>query len=98
MDRKNTQDYQMLTQVLDCGTKNVSWFPNHTAAPEILAALATVVTKLTGLASAQVSAATTLRTTRSARLAAREALRARLQSLELTARALNNETLQAPRK
>ena len=96
MNRKNTQDYQMLTRVVDFVTNNVSLFPKTTAVPEILAALTTAVTTLADQATSRVAAETEIRTNRRSRFVARETLRTRIEQAEQTGRALKSDQFRLP--
>jgi hypothetical protein len=98
MNRKNTQDYQMLTRVVDFATSNVSLFPKTTKAPQIVAALTTAVAALTGQASSRVAAEGEIRTNRRARIAARETLKTCAGQAELTGKALKSDLFQLPLK
>jgi len=98
MNRKNTQDYQMLTRVVDFATSNVSLFPKTTTAPQIVAALTTAVTTLSNQAASRVSAETEIRTSRRARIQARETLRTRVEQAEQTGRVLKSEQFRLPLK
>src|SRR2546423_7317743 len=98
MNRINVQQYQMLTRVVDFGAQNVSLFPETTAAAEILKGLAFAVSRVSGQASLQVRSEAALRTSRSARGAAREALKTRLALSEQIALALKSDKFRAPRR
>jgi hypothetical protein len=98
MNRKYTQDYQMLTKVVDFTTNNVGLFPKTSAASEILAALDSAVTRLSNQARTQVSSESAMRVSRSARTAARNTLKKRLVLSDQIARVLNCDQFRAPQK
>jgi hypothetical protein len=96
MDRKNAQQYEMLARVADFAANNAGFFPKNTAAPQIVAALTSAVTKLSDEASTRVTAEAEIRTSRRARITARETLRTRLDQAEQTGRTLNSDQFRAP--
>src|SRR5436190_10609786 len=98
MNRKNTQDYQMLTRVVDFATSNVSLFPKTTTAPQIVAALTTAVTTLSNQAASRVSGEAEIRLSRRARIQARETLRMRVEQAEQTGRVLKSDQFRLPLK
>jgi hypothetical protein len=61
--------------VADFAANNAGFFPKNTAAPQIVAALTSAVTKLSDEASTRVTAEAEIRTSRRARITARETLR-----------------------
>ncbi len=98
MKRLKIHEYQMLTRVVDFGTKHVGEFPQFTAANEIVAALGSAVAKLSQQLSSQVLGQAQIRVSRQARISAREALRAQLERMDQTAQALNIDKFQLPSK
>jgi len=98
MNRKNIQDYQMLTRVVDFATNNMNVFPKTTAAPQIVAALAAAVAALTTQASARVTAQAEIRSNRRAMNGARELLKTRIERAEQTGRALKSDKFRLPAK
>jgi len=98
MNRKDTQDYQMLTKVVDFTHNNVGLFPKTSAATEILAALDSAVTRLSDQARTQISSEAAMRVSRNARTKARNTLRKRLALSDQIARVLNSGQFRAPQK
>src|SRR5438093_44797 len=74
MNRKNMQNYQMLTRTLEFATNHVGLFPKNSAAAEILDTIKSGVSELSEKGSARVSAESAMRVSRNARTAAREKL------------------------
>jgi hypothetical protein len=98
MNRKNTQDYQMLTRVVDFATIHVSLFPKTTKAPQIQAELTTAVAKLADQAISRVTAEAEIRTNRRARIVARETLKTCIEQAEQTGRVLKSDLFRLPLK
>ena len=90
MNRKNSQNYQMLTRVVDFATANVTSFPKHSAAADILQILKTGLRALSQADSARKIAEADLRGARIAKALAREDLHDVLGRAALVARALHN--------
>ena len=88
MKRQKIQKYQMLARVADFLAKHVGLFPKHTAAVGLLAALQSIVARLSGLAASQVTNNAAIRTGSNARAAARKALRTLLELFNQTAQTL----------
>ena len=96
MNRKNTQTYQMLTHVVDFGTRNVSLFPEDTGAKKLLETLTTGVETLSQQAGIWMAAKTALRNGRTAKEASRENLKNYLERAAQLSRALHSDRLQLP--
>jgi len=96
MNRKNTQTYQMLTHVVDFGTRNVSLFPEDTGAKKLLETLATGVETLSQQAGVWTASKTALRNGRTAKDASRASLKNYLERAAQLSRALHNDKLQLP--
>src|SRR5438045_618933 len=98
MDRPDLQNYQMLTRVVDFGTRNVGMFPKDSAAEEIIGALVSAVSILSEQASSQVNSEASMRTSRVARSAARETLKRKVGLTVQTGRALKSVSFHPPLK
>jgi hypothetical protein len=96
MKRKDTQTYQMLTHVVDFGTRNVNLFASDTGAKTILETLATGVETLSRQSGAWMASKTALRNGRTAKDAARESLKNYLTRAAQLSRALHSDKLQFP--
>ena len=96
MNRKNTQTYQMLTHVVDFGTRNVSLFPEDTGAKKLVETLATGVEALSQQAGVWTASKTALRNGRTAKDASRASLKNYLERAAQLSRALHNDKLQLP--
>ncbi len=75
MNRKDTQTYQMLTHVVDFGTRNVGLFPKTSAAAGILKTLEKGVATLSDQAGIWVAAKSETTTAYASRVASRETLK-----------------------
>jgi hypothetical protein len=96
MKRTNTQTYQMLTHVVDFGTRNVNLFPSDTGAKKILETLAAGVETLSQQAGVWTASKTALRNGRTAKDASRESLKNYLTRAAQLSRALHSDKLQLP--
>jgi len=96
MKRKNTQTYQMLTHVVDFGTRNVSLFPTDTGAKKLLETLATGVETLSQQAGIWTASKTAVRHSRTAKDTSRESLKNYLTRAAQLSRALHRDKLQLP--
>jgi hypothetical protein len=96
MNRKNTQTYQMLTHVVDFGTRNVSLFPEDTGAKKLLETLKTGAETLSQQAGIWMASKTALRNGRTAKEASRESLKNYLERAAQLSRALHSDRLQLP--
>jgi hypothetical protein len=96
MKRKNTQTYQMLTHVVDFGTRNVSLFPTDTGAKKLLETLATGVETLSQQAGIWMASKTAVRNSRTAKDTSRESLKNYLTRAAQLSRALRSDKLQLP--
>jgi hypothetical protein len=98
MKRQHVEDYKMLTQVSAFAANTVSLFPKTSAGSEVQTALEVSVQELTDLFTAQVSAETSMRSSRNEREAALVSLKSLLAQADLTARALDSDKFRLPRK
>lgn len=96
MKRKNTQTYQMLTHVVDFGTRNVSLFPTDTGAKKLLETLATGVETLSQQAGIWMASKTAVRNSRTAKDTSRESLKNYLTRAARLSRTLHSDKLQLP--
>jgi hypothetical protein len=98
MNKRKVYEYQMLTRVVDFGATYLEQFPPTSKAAELLDSIRSAVTKLSGHASLQVSGDGAIRTSARAKLAARKALKSKLNLIDQTARSLKIEKFWMPRK
>jgi hypothetical protein len=98
MIRKDKNNYEMLTRVVNFTTTNVGSFPKESATSEIFAALESGLTALSEAAIARNSAEAAIREAKTVRSTAREDLKDLIGRAGLVARALHSEKLHAPRK
>ncbi len=98
MNRKDNQNYQMLTCVVDYGTRNVGLFPKNTTAAEILRKLESEVKTLSEIAANRKSAEAAMHNGHAARLTARDNARNLIIRAGLVARALNTGKVRLPKK
>ena len=98
MNRRQIHMYQMLARVADFGATHAELFPKTTIAGELLAAIGSAVTKLSGHSSSQVSGNGAIRNSSGSRTAARKALKKRLEQIDQTARAMQIDKFWMPRK
>jgi hypothetical protein len=98
MKRQNAENYKMLTRVADFAANHVGLFPKTSAESEVRSSLETVVGELAELASTRISAETAVRSSWTARKAARVALKGLLMQANSTARALGVDKFRLPHK
>jgi len=98
MNRKSTQMYQMLTHVVDFGTRNVGLFPEDSGAKKLLETLGTGVETLSQQAGIWMASKTALRKGRAVKDASRDKLKDRLMRAGQLSRALHTDKLQLPVK
>src|SRR3990172_7966672 len=75
MNRRQIHTYQMLARVADFGATHAELFPKTTIVGELLAAIGSAVTKLSGHSSSQGSGNGAIRNSSGSRTAARKALK-----------------------
>jgi hypothetical protein len=97
MNKRHVETYKMLTRVVDLITRNVSWFPNNSAAAEILKTLGVGVEKLSGAFAARSSAESALRETHDARTTARSNARDLISRASMVSRASHNSKVRIPK-
>ena len=88
MTRKKTQQYRMMTRVVDFGPKVDGRFPEDTIAAALFSDLGTTVGKLTNYSTSQVSSKTSIDLSNAARRKARRTLKSRMVSAAQIADAL----------
>ena len=96
MNRKNMQNYQMLTRTVEFAANHVGLFPKNSAAAEILATMKSGVSELSEKGSARVSAESAMRISGNARTAAREKLQGCLATADRIARLLRSDKIRFP--
>jgi hypothetical protein len=96
MNRKNTQTYQMLTHVVDFGTRNVGLFPKTSGATKLLETLGAGVETLSEQSGILIASATALRNGRTVKDVSRESLKNYLVRAGQLSRALHFDKLQLP--
>src|SRR5215831_1819596 len=92
MDRKNFQYIEMLTRVVEFGEAHVDLFPKTSFGGKTFAQLGEALSNVSESAGGQVASRNTVRARTKARDAAHEALRAQLQRMIDTARAIAIDT------
>ncbi len=95
MNRKNTT-FEMLTRVADFANRSVSLFPRSSSVSDLLETLESGVKVLSEEASNRLSAEATIRTTQTAKEAARNALKAYLLQAGRVSRALHSPDIKLP--
>src|SRR3989442_3177045 len=96
MNRKNMENYQMLTRTVEFATHHVGLFPKNSAAAEILDTMKSGVSELSEKGSARVSAESAMRISGNARTAAREKLQGCLATADRIARLLRSDKIRFP--
>src|SRR6266404_1221657 len=96
MNRKNMQNYQMLTRTVEFAANHLGLFPKNSAAAEILDTMKSGVSQLSEKGSARVSAESAMRISRNARTAAREKLQGCLATADRIARLLRSDKIRFP--
>jgi hypothetical protein len=98
MNRKRTQQYRMLTRVVDFGAKHVGLFPERTIAGDLLAEITATVARLPEYATSQVSSNASIQTSFRARKTARLAVKTQTEAIVQIARALKMQNFSIPIK
>src|SRR5262249_55539680 len=92
MNRKDFQYFEMLTRVVEFGEAHMNLFPKDTLGGTTFAALGAALSKASEHAGGQVASRNAVHARTKARDGAREALRAQLQRMSDTARAIAIDT------
>ncbi len=96
MNRKNTNNYEMLMKVSEFGKQTVSLFPKNSAAGEIIKALESSVQILPEKVAARIAAENTMQASRGARIVSRENLRRYLIQASWIAESIQSGPIQKP--
>ena len=97
MLRRKVQTQRMVGRSFDFLSKYVGQFPEYSAAEVILNGLSRVVDTLAGYSCSHVAGSDSIRTSNTARAAARRKLKHQLELMDKTARALKLEKFWMPR-
>jgi len=96
MNRKNTNNYEMLMKVSDFGKQTVSLFPKSSAAAEVIKSLDSTVRILPEKVAARIAAENTMSASLATRIESRENLRRYLIQVSRLAASLESGPIQKP--
>jgi len=96
MNRKNTSNYQRLTKVIEFGKRNVSLFPNDSAAQETLEALDSSVRSFPEKMAARIVAERAMQASLKARSAARDILQRYITQADRIAGSIHGASIRKP--
>lgn len=96
MNRRNSQIYEVLTRVVDFGTRNVGLFPSNSSVAELLDTLESGMKTLSEEDAIRASAETAAKIRRAAQLAAVEKLKGYMLKASQLSQALHSNKVRLP--